>query len=61
MRIVHLAVPLVLFALLGCAETTRWQGGDACTQISKNAEEIRDLEDRITRLQADGSSADSDL
>lgn len=45
---------LILLALIGCAKG--WQG--SCPELSKNAEEIRKLEDRIARLQADGPTVD---
>jgi hypothetical protein len=47
-------------ALAGCAQSTRWNGGDACTQLAKNRTEIQDLEARIADLQGPAAPGDEE-
>ncbi len=40
----------------GCAQTTYWKDGDACSQIVENRKEMEDIDARLDRLNADTAS-----
>jgi|GEM_PF-6046599 len=51
-RLILIAFTATSFLLTACAQSAGWKGGDACTQIGKNREEISLLENQIAALRA---------
>jgi hypothetical protein len=50
---------LLISALLGCAESKGWKGGNACNQIGKNQSDIQKIDDQVTVLRGKNSAAPS--